>query len=206
LQYCEPCAWVGFYKKDCGGGYPGECVACTGLPSGGVWTTHGWYNNSCEFECRGMSYRQNLLCYMNVSLASTSVLEMSTSVLEMSTSALDAKSHTNVSLTAFNAKGHTNVSPVMSMPVLDAKRSSSNPGGGGLGEVGALLVGVACAGAGSMLLVVVCAVICSSMSAKSKAVTYLRGCCLVPAGEAGCSGGSGSRFRSFNGVQMSTKY
>lgn len=99
FQYCEPCAQVGFYKKDCGGGYPGECAPCTGLPSGGVWTTHGWYNNSCEFECKDVYYRHNLLCYMNVSLV-------------MSTPALNAKSYVNASL-------------VQSTPVLNAKKSSS---------------------------------------------------------------------------------
>lgn len=86
---------------------------------------------------------------------------------------------------------------VINVPAAKSRRA---PAKQGMSETGALLVGVAAAGAGSMLLVVVCAVICSSMSAKNKVED-------IPAWMLPRPHGRGrQRFRSFNGVQMSTKY
>jgi len=70
IQICQTCATAGQYKVNCGDKNrtdPGQCVNCTGLPSGGVWVTHGWFNNTCEFNCSTGYLKNNSQCYVLMS-------------------------------------------------------------------------------------------------------------------------------------------
>ena len=67
VQSCQICNTLGTYRQNCSANShtdPGTCVSCTGLPNGGLWTTHGWFNNSCSFECEAGYFKNNSLCYV----------------------------------------------------------------------------------------------------------------------------------------------
>lgn len=70
IQICQICPTIGQYRQNCGANShsdPGSCVACTNLPTGGQWTSHGWFNNSCEFNCTYGYVKNNSLCYQLMS-------------------------------------------------------------------------------------------------------------------------------------------
>ena len=70
IQICQICPTVGQYRQNCGANShsdPGSCVPCTNLPTGGQWTSHGWFNNSCNFNCTQGYVKNNSFCYQLMS-------------------------------------------------------------------------------------------------------------------------------------------
>jgi hypothetical protein len=90
-QTCLVCNTIGQYKQNCGANShtdPGTCVSCTGLPTGGQWTTHGYFDNSCDFKCVDGYFKNNSLCYIAMSKVTlASVVEVPLQVEEFNQTA-----------------------------------------------------------------------------------------------------------------------
>lgn len=68
--YCQTCS-VGQWRRNCGDNIPGDCTSCTNMFHGSVYTSHGYFNNSCMFDCEFGYEKQGTTCWVsNVKLTS----------------------------------------------------------------------------------------------------------------------------------------
>jgi len=73
--YCQTCS-VGQWRRDCGNNIPGDCTPCTNMFHGSVYTSHGYFNNSCVFNCEFGYEKQGTTCWVS-NVKYTSVAQVS---------------------------------------------------------------------------------------------------------------------------------